>query len=313
MSHSLRLLSSTQGSSRRRSRSRRLAFLSGVGALFAAIALSAGMAEPTQASWTDGEATGASFQAGVVAPPTGVQCRFEQHSFRNLVIQWQPPGSAPGRIAPVGYRFDFVARGTLPQPSPASISLGQQTRSYRDFGQFFQDPRAPLIGTNTHRYRIHVTAVGPGSWQSESWVFEASVWRSTLGLGSGSSCTAVTRPSGAGGAVTLQEDPAEGLPEPQMIDEPVQDDFLIEESEVNNDAPPESTSPTENASDVAEEDATTVPSASPKTPSPDQTAPSDPGSPRSSTALPEAPPPEEPATEPTLKAPADPAAGSVDN
>lgn len=313
MPPSLRLLPPTQGSSRRRSRSRRLAFLSGVGALFAAIALSAGIAGTTHASWTDKEATGVALQAGVIGPPTNVQCRFEQHSFQNLVIQWQPPASGPGRIAPVGYRLDFWARGTLPQPTPASISLDQQTRSYRDFSHF-QDPRAPLIGINIHRYRIHVTTVGPGTWQSaEAWEFEASVWRSTLGLGRGSSCTVVTRPSGAGGAVTLQDDPAEGLPEPQMIDEPVQDDFLIEESEGNNDAPPESTSPTENASDVAEEDATTVPSASPKTPSPDQTAPSDPGSPRSSTDLPEAPPPEEPATEPTLKAPADPAAGSFDN
>ncbi len=298
MPPSLRLLPRTQGSSRRRTRSRRWVMLSGVSALLAALALSTGMTAPTHASWNDAEATGVALQAGMIGPPTNVQCRFEQHSFQNLVIQWQPPESGPGMIAPVGYRLDFWAPGTLPQPTPASISLDQQARSYRDFSHFL-DPPTPEAGDRyTLTYRIRVTAVGPGSWQSaESWVLEAKV-SATRASGRDSSCTVLTSPSGAGEAVTLQEDPTEGLLEPELNDEPVTVGLMEEESEVDDAAPPGTTIPTEHTLDVVEEEASHVPSPSPLAPRPEGATPSDTASLQPSREASDASLPEETATEP---------------
>lgn len=283
----------------RPSKRRRGAVLGAAALLLTSVLAGAGDAEPTHASWTDAESPGSALQAGVVATPSVVDCRFpqrtfNQHRFSNLVIDWENPQDDL-TVQPEGYRLDFVATGSnTPAPfSPTTDLVGGS--SYSNFEAYLSDPRATLIVSRTHTYRIHLIAVGPGGWESEPQVIEVSTSLFQAVIPFRSSSCRVLEPGG--GSLTFHEEHSEDLAEPDTDDEPVEEDLLEEESEAEDHTPAETTTLTEEALEPPEEDETQAPSPSSEPPSPEQTAPSTPESPSPSDEEPEAPSHEETAPE----------------
>lgn len=284
-------------------RVRRGFFISAVAVLLATLLMGMTSVEPTQASWTDGESVSSSLQAGVVSSPQHVDCAFDRRwfepdvgTFNNLVIKWEPPNNHEGTIEPEGYRLDFAASGATPTPKNSTVEIGSGA-TYRGFGEHFSDPRPPVWAwqTNTHTYRFQLTALGPGNWESDSWVVQATI--SARILYRESSCTVEKVPEGDWGAVTFSGDHTEELL--QVDDELLEEELEEEEPETEDERPTATPSPTEAASSPAkvekpqeplnpsgspepvEEDALEVPAEpsedaeQPAAPSPEPTTPSD--------------------------------------
>lgn len=265
----------------RPSRKRRGAALCGAVLLLASVLVGARSAEATYALWTDEESAGSSLQAGVVPTPSVVDCRFpqrtsNQHRFSNLIIEWETPQDN-STVQPEGYRLDFVAIGSgTPAPSSPTTGLVGGS-SYANFGAYLSDPPTGLVRSRTHTYRIHLIAVGPGGWESEPRVIEASTSLFQVAIPFRDSSCRVLQPGGR--AVTFQENHAEDLAEPDPDEEPDEENFSEEEAEIDDNAPIERTTPAEDAPEPLDDDATQAPSPSSETPRPEQTPPSESPSP----------------------------------
>jgi len=260
-------LSSTAAAARPRRRARRGTLLASAAVLLTTLLIGADSAEPTQASWTDAESVSSSFQSGVVSSPQHVACAFDHRwyepdagTFNNLVLSWDAPETHNGTVEPRGYRLNFVASGAAPQPKNSSIEIGSGS-AYSGFGEHFTDPNPPFWAwqTNTHTYHIHLTTLGPGSWESDSWVIEAKI--SARILHRESSCTVVKVPEGNWGAVTFSGDHTEELLEEE---EELLEDELDEDESAESPTPAPSPTDTETRSETEETKGPGRPSESPE-------------------------------------------------
>lgn len=203
----------------RPSRGRFSALCFTVGAALVAPLLVATSIAPTEAFWTDEEATGSDLYAGVVPVPQNVNCAINRpvarsHGPQWLNITWSPSATGPETVDVEGYRFHFAARPESPPPiqSPADIP----GYSYTGFQDYLQAPGLRWLGIvrEVVEYEIHLVSVGPGGWESDARVIDVRFRTATILRPGSSTCT--VRPEEGAGSFSFQDDPGEsfqrGLP-----------------------------------------------------------------------------------------------------
>lgn len=179
---------------------------------------------PSQAFWTDEEASGADLYAGVVPGPQYDDCYIprnspvdRRYSVSNLGITWTAPEASSRDLDVEGYRFDFYAVEGHPEPRQASTGTIPGF-SYTNFADYLTDPSGFLL-TDEVRYEIHLVSEGPGDWESDPLVLEIWIRDGGLLTPNAYECAVEDASGQQWGTFDFEEAPSEGDPDELPLEE----------------------------------------------------------------------------------------------